>query len=186
MVTKARVAEIACEVAQVRESGHRYALVGQVTFDTVNKGWCTRFVRQVHEAALGLRPFGWPYAAPNARECEYKLKHAGCQTQKPEPGDIVCMNYTRHAKGHIGIWLGDVVAHNTSSRNWGPGTVLTPVQKVGDLISGFYSVLPSEATLKVVLLPGSKLLAEGEMPPPGEYDLIDHLADQGKVYLKPV
>jgi len=185
MSNKRRVAAIAATVCLEHARGRRWVLVDGVTFDTVKSGYCTRFVRQVHEAALGLPPFSWEFAAPDARACEEKLRAAGKQTDTPQPGDIICMNRTRHRHGHIGIYLGKTVAHNTSSKRWGPGTVITPFNEVEHLVSGYYAVLPAERALKIVLLPDNRVLAEGELPPDGNYELIDHIHDQGKIYLRP-
>jgi len=185
MATKGDVARIAKRVAVAHAAGHRYVMESGVLFDTAKCGYCTRFVRQVHEAAMGLPAFSWEFAAPDARACEAKLKAARKETAEPEPGDIICMNKTRHRHGHIGIFLGGIIAHNTSSRRWGPGTVITPLAEVEHLVSGYYAVLPSERQLKVVLLPDNRVLAEGELPPPGKYEVVDHLADQGKLYIRP-
>lgn len=125
------------------------------TMNLVEKGYCARFVRQCHEAAMQVPPFGWPYAAANAREMEKKLRGAGKTTNlPPKPGDVIGMNGTAVDAGHIGIYLGyrpelgegQWIAHNTAGKwgGYGPGTCFTPLGKVAHIVSGYFAVLPSK------------------------------------------
>jgi hypothetical protein len=93
------------------------------------RGYCARFVRQCHEAAMQLPAFEWEFARANARDMEEALRGHECIISR---GAVVAMNGTSHRNGHIGIYLGAVpgftgnqIVHNTSSTSWGPGTVIT-------------------------------------------------------------
>ena len=134
-----RLVDIAQQVTGAHEAGRNVVTVAGVTFDTVRTGYCTRFVRLVHEAALGIAPFAWAFAAGNARECEGLLKAAGKRVDWPRAGAVVCMNRTTSAYGHIGLCLSETeIAENTSSRSRGPGTVRSALSSVRGIVSGYY------------------------------------------------
>ena len=168
MATKNDVAAIAGAVTAAHSRGQKWVTIRGKTFDTKTTNLCARFVRIAYEAAMGIEAFNWPYAAPNARTMEEKLKANNKRVQVPGPGDIVAMNnsskYTNPA-GHIGIFLGNgFIAQNTSSTVWGPGTVKTELHRVASIISGYYSTLPAAAQIedarypRIVLEPGGVIV----------------------------
>lgn len=150
MATKADVVRIARAAVQHRRNGAQTYTVGRVTLNLTQGGMCARFVRQVHEAALGLSEFAWQYRAPNAFEMERNLRAAGLRTSNPQPGDVACFNTAGTPPGHIGIYLGNgEVAENTSSGSRGdpraPGTKISTLASMGGAarVSGYYAVLPA-------------------------------------------
>jgi hypothetical protein len=170
--TNADVARIARIVCQQRQRGMLRHQIRQVVFDLRQVGRCAQFVRECHEAALGLAEYTWEYRAPSAAMMECKLKAAGLAVAIPEPGDIVAVNggvpperwddwawqKAEGRYGHIAIFLGEgSMAENTSSRQRGPGHVISPRAAVQDRITGYYRALPSPADeVAVFLLPGRK------------------------------
>ncbi len=157
------------------------------------------------------RPFACCAAAT-----EVNLRQAGYQVPEGGPGDVVCFNNPPaggkcstcgRTVGHIGIYLGGgQVAENTSSGKRGdprkPGTKISPLDEIGpSRVSGYYRVVASvpAGDPLIVLLPGSteilcrarvesdvtrcdlRLLAEAL-----GYEVIPHLEDEGKVYLRPL
>lgn len=154
MARKQDVATIAQQAVAQRLGGDVTWAHNKVTFDLDSGGYCARFVRQCHEAALGSGEFTWQFIAPTAREMEKKLAAAGCKTAHPQPGDVVCMNDQSYWAGHIGIYLGKVdgvesIAENTSSGQRGkphaPGTKISPLSAVACEVSGYYAPLPAKA-----------------------------------------
>ena len=150
MATKADVAQIARQAVAQRKLGDATWEHNGVTFDLVTGGYCARFVRQCHDAALGQGEWAWPYKAPTAWDMEIVLRAAGLKTESPQPGDIVCVNGSGCRPGHIAIFLGDgEIAENTSSAMHGdpldPGTKISPISAVADRITGYYACLPPAA-----------------------------------------
>jgi len=205
MPTKEDVARVAESVVQARIHGHSTYQVGQVTFALDETGMCARFVREVHEAALGQAEHTWVYQAGTALGMEAKLGDAGLAVAEPQRGDVICFNRNSGKNGHIGIYLGNGnFAENTSSGSRGeprtPGTkisTLTPALRAR--VTGYYAPMASAvaAAPKVVLLPANEVIAcaaklEGEvvrcelraLAEALGYEVTDHLADQGKVYLQ--
>lgn len=165
--TAADMARIAREVVAGRKRGLEKVTINGVEFNTLEKGWCSKFVRQVHEATTG-RAAPWP--GWFAVWTERNLHRGGYRVVNPQVGDIVCFNAAEYARlgrervwnakdpqnirdwgaqGHIGILVGDgLVAENTSSAKRGDpraaGTKLTPLDQIGaSRISGYYAVLPT-------------------------------------------
>lgn len=138
------MSRLAIAAAKAHAEGATHGKIGEQDADFVIGGYCARLIRMLHEAALGIGAFDWPYAAANARQMEEKLKAAGLAVDAPEVGSVIAMNLTHAKSGHIGIYLGDQrIAHNTSSRAWGPGTVTTALSRVRSIISGYYNALPA-------------------------------------------
>ncbi len=172
--TNASVAEVARRVCVARLQGLRRIAIGKVEFDLRQTGRCAQFVRECHEAALGLAEYSWQYRASSAAMMERKLRAAGLAVEAPEPGDVVGINgdvpeerwddwgwQQRTGRyGHIGIYLGGgELAENTSSRVRGPGHVISKLTALKRRITGYYRTLPSaksEVSLRVWLLPQAR------------------------------
>jgi len=160
--TNADAARIARAAAYAHErDGLSYITINGETFDLLERGWCSRFVRKVCAAVTGIE---WPpWAGRFAVWTERNLTQQGFSVDEPEPGDLVCFNavtyhkFGRHAVwgwpawkvkangavGHIGIFLGDgLFAENTSSSR-GPGTVISDLSRMASRISGYYRPLRS-------------------------------------------
>lgn len=152
-VTKDQVAEVAEQVCNAFASGRRGIMtIGRVAFNLSDVAYCARFVRECHEAALGLNEYSWAFGAANARQMETALKAGARRTTNPQRGDIVCFNNGGGTFGHVGIYLGKftrnsasigLFAENTSSRSRGPGFVVSLLSDMAGRISGYYSVLPA-------------------------------------------
>ncbi len=162
MTTNADVARVAREVVAAHGNGHQHITIGGITFDTISTGWCARFVRQCHDAAIGEGEWVWPYSARNARDMERVLHANGHEVFNPQPGDVVALNGTSHAKGHIGLMLdAETVAHNTTSIHWGPGTVATPLSDLNGFVSGYYRSMASaseEVDKSLAVVVGGKIV----------------------------
>ena len=187
MATIADVARIARQAGQAGKEGGQTIVIGGVTFNLRERGYCARFVRICHEAASGLRPFEWPFAAANARQMEQKLRANGKGVDDPLPGDVVALNHNTGSNGHIGIYLGSgKFAENTSSTVRGPGTTISNLAQMSGRVTGYYRALPVAAQVKVVELPSSTVLGLIDAPsdPDGEYELVNHVGDQGKIYIR--
>jgi hypothetical protein len=148
MATVQDVAAIAQQAIAQRLAGDATWTHNKVTFDLDSGGYCARFVRQCHEAAIGVGEFTWAYCASTARNMEALLRDAGLATDNPQPGDIIAMNNQSAAVGHIGIFLGGgQIAENTSSGSRGnpsdPGTKISPLSAVASEVSGYYAALPA-------------------------------------------
>ena len=157
--TVSSVRALARKVVECRQLGKLHAVLANTTFDLTEGGMCQRFVRQVHEAALGIPAFAWPYARRYAIQADFAMREAGLQVRDPEDADVVCFHGNKPitaTPGHIAIYLGDGwVAENTISGLRGsprpPGTKIT---RIGDIDpSGarrrFFRTVPSEVTTTV-------------------------------------
>jgi len=198
MATTADVARVARQAGEAGDRGFVGIIINKINFDLNERGWCAKFVRQVHEAATGCGPGNWPYQAANAKLMEEKLEADGLAVLNPVAGDIIAINRSSGIFGHIGVYLGDGwFAENTSSASRGPGTTISPVSAVAARVTGYYRAVPLEDALKVVLLPGDALIPCGaevedgvtrcDLRPLAEalgYEVHDHIDDQGKVYLR--
>lgn len=111
------------------------------------QGYCARFVRQIHETALGLAPKSWKYAAASARGITEKLDPYLVKIPARQPGDIVGIHRRSGKYGHVGIYLGmvdgkEVIAENTSSgkRGWPgkAGTKMTRWSELESRVTGVY------------------------------------------------
>ena len=147
---KSDVAHVAHAAVEAHRAGRRTVTLHGVTFDLAALGWCGRFVRQCYAAAMrqhdpGFDEFGFGWLAPDAWQAEITLRAQGYEipSSQAKPGDIVGLNrgLTAASHGHIGIWLGETIAENTSRE--GLGTVETPVATLAHRISGHFGVLPS-------------------------------------------
>lgn len=150
MATKADVARIARRAVAQRKLGDATWEHNGVAFDLVTGGYCARFVRQCHDAALSRGEWVWPYKSPTAWDMEIALRAAGLKTDNPQAGDIVAINGSGVRPGHIAIYLGaGQIAENTSSAMHGdpldPGTKISPISAVQDRITGYYACLPAAA-----------------------------------------
>ena len=156
MHTNRDVADVARRVCAAHAAGRRTITIGKVSFNLAETGGCARFVRECHEAALGLAEHRWEWRAPSAACMEHNLVAHGKAIETPAPGDIVGMSTNvprtrwdsigwqrEHRRyGHIGIYVGDgEVAENTSRRHL--GTVITPLATVASRVTGYYRVLPT-------------------------------------------
>jgi hypothetical protein len=138
IATIREVRQVAQTAAEEAERGRLHFAADGVTFDLTEKGFCNRFVRQVHEAALGLAAFAWPWARRYAIWTDFDMRAAELEVPNPEQADIVCFDGTapRNATpGHIGIYLGGgLVAENTSSGRRGKprraGTKISRIEEI--------------------------------------------------------
>jgi hypothetical protein len=196
-MTKQRVVEIAHAAAIAHKRGETHVKINGTTFrvgpvygsNGKPKGYCARFIRQVHECALGLRAYEWPYRAAHAKQMESNLKRAGLAVEKPQPGDIVCINNDAGKYGHIAILLaGGYIAENTSSSRRGipkePGTKITKFSNsLRARVTGYYATMPEDAdegqTVLVIEHGTDNVLDTLDVVPGG-----NHIEDQGKLYVK--
>jgi len=160
--TLADVARIARQVGTAGDQGQRSITVNGIEFDLTERGYCSRFVREVHEAARNGPPgcefdYRGGRFACCAAKTEHNLKVAGLRVIREEgPGAIVCFNnppngsvcqYCGRRVGHIAIYLGqDSIAENTSSASRGPGTHIHHLTtSLSERVSGYYHALPPVA-----------------------------------------
>ena len=157
--TIAAVAKIARDVGTAGDIGRSAITVNGIEFNLTERSYCSRFVREVHEAAKGGPPgcefdYRGGHFACCAAKTEHNLKVAGLDAiGDPQPGAIVCFNHPPSGKkckycgrrvGHIAIYLGEgLIAENTSSRSRGPGTHIHHLTKdLRKRVSGYYHALP--------------------------------------------
>lgn len=175
MATVQDVRKVAREVVAARVAGKTEHKIGHVTFDLTENSMCNRFVREVHEAALGLHEQEWPYRAYYAVQTDYKLRRAGFEVAAPalsrEVADVVCFNRGKSESdtpGHIGIYLGEgLVAENTISNKRGTprarGTKITELTEIGVSRAMFFQTLPVQnARQPLTLSVDGKVIEVGE------------------------
>ncbi len=178
-------AEIAEDVCRLFANGERGIYTyNKFPFELTDIARCSEFVRECCDASTGK----WlPYFGGTARETEQILKREGKKVATPKRGDIVCFNNGNAGIwGHIGLCLGDgLYAENTSSKERGPGFVISKLSEVASRISGYYSILPARkqqvntTPVKVVKHSTGAVLATYNMVNGG-----NHIADQKKLYVK--
>lgn len=180
--TREDVAEVAREATAAHRAGDRQITIEGVWFDLVATGWCARFVRQCHLAAVrqydpSFPTCGFGWVAPDAWEMEINLRDQGYEIESGRalPGDIAALNVglTPASHGHIGIDLGDTIAENTSRDNL--GTVETPKRELAHRISGHYAVLQSAVPHVAVVYPSD--IAHAEIVDCGAY-----IGGDGRMY----
>jgi len=174
MAQNSDVARVAREVCAAAKQGGTSHTIGRVVFDLRRTGRCMQFVRECHEAALGLEEYTWRWRAPSAACAEHNYHEAGQRVGKhdAQPGDVLGLSTNvpllrwdnlawqkRTGRyGHIGIWLGDgEFAENTSSQQRGPGTVISRLGDPGvpvDRPTGFYRLVESAKDSLIVTLVG--------------------------------
>ena len=212
-VARHTVADIAEQVVAARRAGNASATLHGVKFDLTEIGWCSKFVRQAHEAALGHSMStndGGPCACC-AAATEVNLRGEGFALGQPDRGAIVCFNHPPQGKkckwcgrrvGHIGICLGnDLIAENTSANNRGDpraaGTKISPLASIGpSRVSGYYSSIKAQfsyadgpITIKLLEVPHDGFLRSGVAYLPARalttlgFAVTDHILDQGTVYI---
>jgi hypothetical protein len=176
------VLEVAQAVCRAHRQGRTETTLHGVTFDLDTTGWCGRFVRQCYLAAYRKHDPGWPefgfgWLASDAWQACIKLHEQGYQVADPEPGDIVGLNVglTAASHGHIGIWLGNTIAENTSRD--GLGTVETPAAQLSHRISGYYAVLPRLETT-----PGLAVVYPSDIEHAKRVDCNPFIGDDGRMY----
>ncbi len=169
MVYSNAIARIAEQAVTERIKGKRNVRINGTPFELYERGYCSEFARECHQAALGapVHAFGSNYKRygnPHLFGCcahrtEQLLREAGMATSRPTPGDIVCFNRIPtgyicsscgRRVGHIGVLLDQGrFAENTSSGSRGTpreaGTKITPVALLHSRISGYYRLLPVAA-----------------------------------------
>lgn len=211
MATTRDVERIARQICAEFAAGNRGVVtIGRVSFNMRDVAYCSRFVRECCEAAMGTAEYGVltaRYFGGSARETEEKLrvKAERVAAHKAVPGDIVCFNEGAAGTwGHIGIHLGNgQFAENTSSKSRGPGFVVSAYDDIGTArISGFYH-LPefardtgSNAARLVVVLPGYEHTMEPRLVDDEHWvrvrdvaaafgrELVDRRDIDGKLYIK--
>lgn len=151
-------AEVAEEVCRRFASGERGKFeINGIPFELTDVGMCSEFVRECSEAAWDCVPHGLstsaahpvagPYFGGSAKQTERLLSGGGKHTANPKRGDIVCFNINSGVYGHVGIYLGNgLFAENTSSRDRGPGFVISNLSKMQGRVTGYYSILPARQT----------------------------------------
>lgn len=141
------------EAVQARASGKSAATYGMGTarqvFNFETGGYCNRFIRQVFETALGLKPFSWYFGAAKAKETLRKLSTYKVPLSQRQPGDILGFPGD---PGHIAIYLGkeyqadkELIAENTSATRGfprPPGTKVTSYAAVKSRVDGCYRLFP--------------------------------------------
>lgn len=147
---KEEVIRRAVEAARARIDGAVSVSLGEGVAEQVFRlgqgGYCNRFVRQVFETALGLRPFAWRYGAARACQTLQKLEPYRVPLGQRQPGDILGF---AGDPGHICLYLGrnadpakELVAENTSSARRGypqaAGTKLTRFSSLQARVTGCY------------------------------------------------
>lgn len=146
---KRAVIRRAIEAVQARIDGAESISLGSgvaQAFSLDEGGYCNRFVRQVFETALGLRPFAWRFAAARACQTLQKLEPYRVPLKQRQPGDILGF---AGDPGHICLYLGrdadpakELVAENTSSARRGypqkAGTKLTRFSTLQARVTGCY------------------------------------------------
>lgn len=195
MPTVDDVRRVAREVVAARVAGKRSHRIGAVTFDLRDVGMCLRFVREVHEAALGLQEFDWPYRAQFAIQTDYKLRRAGLEVPESAAPEIVCFNRGKPESampGHIGIYLGGgLVAENTISAKRGnpraAGTKISSLDEIGRSRVMFFRTVPRPGSqdkpkpVQVLIVDHTtgSVIGHLDMVPGG-----DHVSDQRKIYVR--
>jgi len=135
---KRKVISRAMEAVEARIDGANTFGCCGAHFELNVGGMCNRFIRQVFETALGLKPQTWVFRGATAKETLGKLAAGGYEVHMDDlqPGDI--LGHTAGKYGHIALYVGDyygdrrlLVAENTS---WTggypekPGTKITRLQ----------------------------------------------------------
>jgi hypothetical protein len=190
VATTQTIVDVALAAVEARRAGRSTYTHSGITFKLNAGGYCARFVRQCHEAALGKGEWTWAYNAPNAYEMERKLKAAGTIVATPQPGDIVGMSKSGKAPGHIGIYLGDgMIAENTSATRGNPSPPGTKVTRLSDIganrVTHYYRAMPLPAAaddaqlVKLVVHGTGTVVAAVRVVPNG-----NHIDDQGKLYIE--
>jgi hypothetical protein len=205
--TRARLIAIAKQVAQARANGVAQVTINGVSFEPLKTGYCAAFVREAHEAALGLPEYTWAYRGASAREVEAKLKAAGKQVAaaQRQAGDVVAFNRAwLGVYGHVAIYMGkDAQGRDMVAEDGSHGVAVNLIGTRAWHISGYYSSLPTATAgyepgaVKVVLLPGSTVVDCGaalegdtvrcDLRPLAEAlgaEAHDHIVDERKVYLR--
>lgn len=184
---KCDVAEVANIAVDAHLSGHSTTTIHGVTFDLKTPGWCGKFVRQCYAAAYRkydptFDEFGFGWCAADAWQACIALKAQGYQVSKlaAEPGDIVGLNggLTASSHGHMGIWLGDYIAENTTSLTRGPGTVRTRSSLLEGQCTGWYSVVPSS----LVQTPGVAIVYPSDVANARRVDCSPYIGEDGRMY----
>ncbi|MEI6501600.1 MAG: hypothetical protein WCP21_11330, partial [Armatimonadota bacterium] len=97
----------AIEAGQARIKGSGEVSLGEgparQTFLLDEGGYCNRFIRQVFETTLALRPFTWRFGALRACLTLAKLAPYAVPLQERRPGDILGF---AGDPGHICLYLG--------------------------------------------------------------------------------
>ena len=178
------IARIAEQAVAERIKGKLNVVINGTHFELYEKGYCSEFARECHQAALAAPEHAYGancerYGNPHLFGCcahrtEQLLKEARMATCRPVPGDIVCFNKIPY--GHIcnscGQWVGHIgvlldkgrFAENTSCSTRGTpreaGTKITPLALLHHRISGYYRLLPpapegyADGPVKIVVFDG--------------------------------
>jgi len=146
-VTREGIAVVAERIVDARRSGMTKATLNGVEFRLNERGYCQRFVRQVHEAAH----LPTPWASCCAHSTQQHLEGAGLRIPNALRGCIVSFSLSSpkcstcgQSVGHTAICLGNgMVAENTSATRGDPrppGTKITDLGVIGySRVLGYYS-----------------------------------------------
>jgi cell wall-associated NlpC family hydrolase len=135
---------------QARASGKHTYTVGGQTFNLDQGGYCNRFIRQVFETVLGLKPFEWRFGAAWANLTLDKLEPYRVSGNL-QPGDIIGWQ-KRDGYGHIALFVGDyygdgrrLVAENTSAKRGSPVEPGTKITQLKNMKAGWkaYRLFPA-------------------------------------------
>ena len=135
------VVAIARSVVDSRVRGEKYCTYNGITFNLRKGGMCSRFCRQVHEAAANVGNYGLAgyfggYAVTTEKMCLEQVRKGNAvkydALSEAPPGSMIFFYMPRQGvkPGHVAIWLGNnTIAENTSSGSRGtpraPGTKIT-------------------------------------------------------------
>jgi len=145
IITSAHVADIAEQAVTARRGGMSIVTINGTMFDLDTGGWCARFVRQCHEAAIGGGEWAWEFGSATAYEMERKLILAEKIVDDPVAGDIVGMSTAGKPPGHVAIYAGGgYIYENTSATRGTPSAPGTKLSKLGSSsVTNYYRVLPN-------------------------------------------
>ena len=147
---KQAVVKRAVQAVSARQKGKQAFIAGGQTFDLEKGGYCNRYIRQIFETALGLKPFAWYFGDATARKTLDKLKpYVLLKGAKLQEGDIIGWYDGCGVYGHIALYIGGekkLIAENTSAKRGDPKPPGTKVTRLANTRTGWkaYRLFPTE------------------------------------------